>query len=156
MSKQQRMAAAGAAMALATIGLGVGSAPAAEPTPFTITETFDASVEGDPTFTATGGLCASGTLSDDVRVFAGNPVKPKAALLIRTVYTCADGSGEFYAQKHVFIVFGETGLTNTGPVSLMGGTGRYDKLSGHGVDVGAQDFESGTGTGVVTGVLSLG
>ena len=142
-------------MALATIGLGVSTATAAEPAPFTITETFDASVEGDPTFTATGGLCPSGTLSDDVPVFAGNPVKPKAALLIRTVYTCADGSGQFYAQKHVFIVFGETGLTNTGPVSLMGGTGRYENLSGHGIDIGAQDFESGTGTGVVTGVLSL-
>ena len=92
---------------------------------------------------------------DDVRVFAGNPVQPKAALLIRTVYTCADGSGQFYAQKHVFIEFGETGLTNTGPVSLMGGTGRYANLSGHGTDVGSQHFESGTGEGVVTGVLSL-
>lgn len=144
-----------AATALAAIGLGVSPATAVEPTPFTITETFDASVQGDPTFTATGGLCASGTLSDDVRVFAGNPVQPTAALLIRTVYTCADGSGQFYAQKHVFIVFGETGLTNTGPVSLLGGTGRYAKLSGHGTDTGSQDFESGTGTGVVTGVLSL-
>ena len=142
-------------MALATIGLGASTATAAQPTPFTITETFDASVEGDPTFTATGGLCAAGTFTDDVPVFAGNPVKPTAALLIRTVYTCADGSGQFYAQKHVFIVFGETGLTNSGPVSLMGGTGRYANLSGHGVDIGAQDFESGTGSGVVTGVLTL-
>ena len=155
MSKHGRMAAAGAAMALATIGLGATAAAAATPTPFTITETFDASVEGDPTFTATGDLCPAGTLSDDVSVFAGNPVKPKAALLIRTVYTCADGSGQFFAQKHVFIEFGETGLTNTGPVSLVGGTGRYANLSGHGTDVGFQDFESGTGVGVLTGVLSL-
>ena len=156
MMNHHRMAAAGAAMALAPIGLGASTATAAQPTPFTITETFDASVEGDPTFTATGGLCASGSFSDDVPVFADNPVKPKAALLIRTVYTCADGSGQFYAQKHVFIEFGETGLTNTGPVSLMGGTGRYAHLTGHGVDVGSQDFASGTGSGVVTGVLSLG
>lgn len=155
MSNHPRMAAAGAVMTLATIGLGATAAAASPPTPFTITEHFDASVEGDPTFTATGGLCASGTLSDDVRVFASSPVKPMAELLIRTVFTCADGSGEFYAQKHVFIEFGETGLTNTGPVSLMGGTGRYEHLSGHGVDTGSQDFETGLGEGVIEGVLSL-
>jgi hypothetical protein len=153
MTKHRTISVAAATVAAFALGVPIASADA--PTPFTITEYFDASVEGDPTFTATGGLCPSGTLSDDVRVFASSPVTPNAELLIRTRYTCDDGSGEFYAQKHVFIAFAEDGLTNTGPVSLMGGTGAYTKLSGHGIDTGWQDFESGLGEGHIAGVLSV-
>jgi hypothetical protein len=52
----------------------------------------------------------------------------------------------------VFITNTDTGQTNTGPVQLAGGSGAYTRLSGHGVDNGSNDGE--TGTGVITGTLS--
>jgi hypothetical protein len=143
--------AAGALVAL-------GSPPAAEaapPKPFTITETIDFNSEESPTFTATGALCPSGTFEDQVeRPFGGHPdTTGKFNLLIRTVYTCGDGSGTFYAQKHVFITLNEDGSsTNSGPITFQGGTGDYISLSGHGVDNGTASAE-GIGVGTISGVL---
>jgi hypothetical protein len=58
-------------------------------------------------------------------------------VLIRTVYTCDDGSGTFTMLKHVFIQFNpDFSSTNTGPVQILGGTGAYADLLGHGVDDG--------------------
>jgi hypothetical protein len=55
----------------------------------------------------------------------------------------------------VFIAFNEDGsFTNTGPVTLQGGTGALTGLSGHGVDNGATNSE-GVGDGKITGVLKL-
>jgi hypothetical protein len=67
-----------------------------------------------------GQLCPSGTFADEVRAVGGVnvPTLPKANILIETVYTCDDGSGTFFAQKHVFLTFNEDGSqTNTGPIS---------------------------------------
>jgi len=142
--------AAGAVMAFAA-----PTAQAAAPVPFTITENIDFNSDEPPTFTATGPLCPSGTFEDDVRVAGGaNSPLPKVNLLIRTVYTCADGSGTFFALKHVFITFdGESETsTNTGPITLNGGTGDYSQLRGHGVDNGSTD-EFGFGVGEITGVI---
>jgi hypothetical protein len=145
--------AAGALLAAAA-----PAAHAAPPEPFTITEAIDFNSEAPPTFTATGPLCASGTFEDVVvgDRFRGNPdATGKFNLLIRTVYTCDDGSGTFNAQKHVFITLNEDGSsTNTGPITLHGGTGDYTGLSGHGVDNGTASAE-GIGVGNITGVLSL-
>ena len=129
------------AAAGALIGLGAPAAAAAPPEPFTITETVDFSEGGVDTFTTSGGaLCESGTFVDEVVAGGGHPdTTGKVNLLIRTVYTCDDGSGTFNAQKHVFLTFGEDGddpSTNSGPITLTGGTGDYTRLTGHGVDVG--------------------
>ena len=140
----------------ALVGLGIPTAAAAPPEPFTITETVDFSEGGVDTFTATGALCPSGTFEDEVVKEAGHPeTTGKFNLLIRTVYTCDDGSGSFHAQKHVFITLNEDGsLTNTGPITFHGGTGDYATLSGHGVDEGTAADDLGVGN--ISGVLKLG
>src|SRR5215203_209983 len=92
--------------AAALIGLAAQPAAAAPPEPFTITESVDFSEGGVDTFTATGALCPSGTFEDTVEAGGGHPdTTGRFNLLIRTVYTCDDGSGSFYAQKHVFLTF---------------------------------------------------
>ena len=136
------------------------AAQAAEPVPFTITEQVNF-VTGVFTFTATGPLCPSGTFVDDVTVVAPNPessgIESKGGLnlLIRTVYTCDDGSGTFNALKHVHLTFSDDDrFTNTGPIQLLGGTGAYTGLVGHGVDNG---FGQGDvfGVGQIAGFVVL-
>ena len=131
------------------------AAHAAPPEPFTITENidFDAQIFA---FTTTGGaLCPSGTFEDQFIAQGGNDTSishnSKFNLQFRTVYTCSDGSGSFFARKHVFLDL--TDSTNTGPISFHGGTGDYTTLSGHGVDIG--HAEAGTGVGEISGVLKL-
>ena len=141
----------------ALLAVTAPAAHAAPPEPFTITEDINFNT-GDASFTATGALCPSGTFQDVVvgDRFAGHPdTTGKFNLLIRTVYTCDDESGTFNAQKHVFVTLNENGTsTNTGPITLHGGTGDYTGLSGHGVDEGSTTA-LGIGTGNISGVLSL-
>ncbi|HEX6760455.1 MAG TPA: hypothetical protein VF086_18915 [Propionibacteriaceae bacterium] len=142
----------------ALLTLTAPAAHAAPPEPFTITERIDFTSQEPPTFRATGTLCASGTFEDEVvgdRLRGHPDTTGKFNLLIRTVYTCDDGSGTFNAQKHVFITLNEDeSSANTGPITLHGGTGDYTGLSGHGVDEGTATAE-GIGTGNISGVLSL-
>jgi hypothetical protein len=134
---------------LAPLGVAV-PAQAAEQVPFTITEQINFAT-GVTTFTATGPLCPSGTFADDVKVFAPNPESSGIDssgtfnLLIRTVYTCDDGSGTFNAVKHVFLTFTDNGFTSTGPIQLLGGTGAFTDLAGHGVDNGTTIGDTGVG-----------
>lgn len=98
--------------------------------PFAITEQIDlfAAVS---TFTATGALCPSGTFVE-----------------------CDDGSGTFNALKHVLITIGPDGsFTNTGRIQLLGGAGAFTDLTGHGVDNGHIDGETGTGVGRISGLV---
>ena len=141
--------AVGALALLAPLG-AAASAQAAVRVPFTITEQINFAT-GVTTFTATGPLCPSGTFADDVKVMAPNPASSGIDssggfnLLIRTVYTCDDGSGTFNAVKHIFITFTEDGFTNTGPIQLLGGTGAFTDLAGHGVDNGVTSGDTGVG-----------
>ena len=136
------------------MGWGAPPAAAAPLEPFTITENIDFEA-GVATFTATGALCPSGTFEDDVVLGAGHPdTSGRANILIETVYTCADGSGTFFARKHVFItIVDEDSSTNSGPITFHGGTGDYTNLSGHGVDIGTA--AAGIGVGEISGVLKL-
>ena len=135
---------AAAVLVFALVG-AVAPAQAAEQVPFTITEQINFDT-GDFTFTATGPLCPSGTFEDTVAVAAdGQSGQPKLNLLITTVYTCDDGSGTFDMLKHVFLAFNEDGSTSTGPVQILGGTGAYAGLIGHGVDNGTSIGPIGVG-----------
>jgi hypothetical protein len=158
MIKTNRLAGAFIA-ASALLAVTAPAAHAAPPEPFRINELIDFTSEEPPTFTATGPLCATGTFEDEVvgdRVRGHPDTTGKFNLLIRTVFTCDDGSGTFFAQKHVFITLNEDGsASNTGPITFSGGTGDYTSLSGHGVDNGTASAE-GEGVGIITGVLSLG
>ena len=133
------------------------AAHAAAPEPFTITEQLDF-VNEVFTFTSDGPLCPSGTFTDEVKTVGGGNVPepiPKANILIETVYTCGDGSGTFFAQKHVFLTINADGSqTNTGPIAFKGGTGDYTALSGHGVDTGSVTAEQ-IGVATISGVLKL-
>ncbi len=132
----------------------VTAAQAADPVPFTITENINGTT-GEATFTATGPLCPSGTFEDSVNVFAGSQTGASGMLnlLITSLYTCDDNSGTFTLLKHVFITFGATGFTNTGPVQILGGTGAYAGIVGHGVDNGSAVF-GGNGVGNITGFVT--
>jgi hypothetical protein len=124
-------------------------AQAAEHVSFTIDEQIDFAA-GVSTFTATEPFCPSGTFEDDVAVaaFAHSEQARSGGfnLLIRTTYTCADGSGTFDVLKHVFITFTEDGFTNIGPVQILGGTGDFEGIVGHGVDVGTAVGSTGVGS----------
>jgi hypothetical protein len=125
------------------------SAEAAAPQEFTITEHIDFTT-GQFTFDATGPLCESGTFADEPRVFAGGR-NGKINIVIDTVYTCDDGSGTFFAQKHVHIRFDDDSTSSTGPIQLQGGTGTYSGLRGHGFNTGAT--VGGVGTGTISGYI---
>lgn len=151
MSRMLRITAA--VIGFLTVFAVAGPAHAAERVSFTIDEQIDFEA-GVFTFTATEPLCPSGTFEDDVSVEAF-PHSEQARsggfnLLVRTTYTCADGSGTFDMLKHVFITFtGEDSFSNIGPVQILGGTGDFEGIVGHGVDVGTT--EGGTGVGSITG-----
>jgi hypothetical protein len=102
-------------------------------------------------------LCPSGTFAEEIKAVDGVnvPTLPKANILIETVYTCDDGSGTFFAQKHVFLIINEDGTqTNTGrPITFKGVTGDYVGLSGHGVDTGSVTAEE---IGVATASRACG
>jgi hypothetical protein len=72
-------------------------------------------------------------------------------VLIRTVYTCDDGSGTFTMLEHVFIQFNpDFSSTNTGPGQILGGTAAYADLLGHGRDNGQSDGQT-SASGQITG-----
>jgi hypothetical protein len=131
-----------------------GSAQGAAPVAFTLTDTVDQTPVRH--FTTTGGaLCASGTFTDDVLVQAfphsDNSRSGGGNVLIRSHYTCDDGSGTFDALKHIQLTFTDTGFTGVGPMQILGGTGAYAGIVGHGDSVGATDLETGMGGGTTTG-----
>jgi hypothetical protein len=152
------------ALAVGLIGAGTAPALAATTTslnaaalvPFTITDHVDF-VSGVSTFTATGPLCPSGTFVDDTRVIAGHPASSgQIKLLNRTVYTCADGSGTFNTLRQVLITVNPDGsFTSTGPIQLLGGTGAFTNLTGHGVDNAAGNFATGV-SGQISGFVVQG
>ena len=108
-------------------------------------------VTGETTFTATAPLCPSGTFADTVLSATFNAPQLEGNVLIRTVYTCAEGSETITMLKHVFIQFNpDFSSTNTGPVQILGGTDAYADLHGHGVDNGQSDGQTSAG-GQITG-----
>ncbi len=153
--------ASGLAVAPAMGASGSSSVPAAaRPVPFTIHEVVVFGSPADPTFTAEGPICSSGTVHDDfTHTAAWKGEASKFFLMGSSVYTCADGSGTILARKKVFITYSEDGsLTNWGPFEITGGTGAYAGLRGNGSDVGVAlvNPETGTvdvGTGTITGTI---
>jgi hypothetical protein len=133
------------------------AAHAAPPEPFTITENLDFEAETFQFTTSGGALCPSGTFEDEFIAQGGNETSishtSKVNLQFRTVYTCDDGSGTFFARKHVFLVLNGDDSDNTGPISFHGGTGDYSSLSGHGLNIGHADGPIAVGE--ISGVLKL-
>jgi hypothetical protein len=153
-------AAVGAVALLAPLG-AAASAQAAASVPFTINEQITLGPDGQPVlqkFTATGPLCPSGTFVDTQQAGPGPGQGPghsgQFTLILRSVYTCDDGSGTFNALKELIGTFtGPDTVTAKGPIQLLGGTGAFTDLRGHGVDNGSIDFAAGHATGTDTGVV---
>jgi len=149
MKKLSLVAVAGAVALLAPLG-AAASAQAASQVPFTINEQITLGPNGPilETFTATGPLCPSGTFADTVQAIG------KSTLIVRSVYTCDDGSGTFNAVKELVSTPGpDDTATSTGPIQLLGGTGAFTDLIGHGVDTGSINFATGTATATDSGVV---
>ena len=154
------VAAAGVVALLAPLG-AAASAQAAAQVPFTINEQITLGPDGQPvlqTFTATGPLCPEGKYVDTIQAGPGPGRGPdhsgQFTLILRSVYTCKDGSGTFNALKELIVTFtGPDTATAIGPIQLLGGTGAFTDLRGHGVDTGSIDFAAGTSTGMNTGVV---
>ena len=153
------VAGAGAVALLAPLG-AAASAQAAEQLPFTINEQIILGPNGPvlETFTSSSPLCPSGIFVDTVQTGPGPGQGPdhsgKLQLIVRSVYTCDDGSGTFNALKEIVGTVGPDGnVISTGQIQLLGGTGAFTNLSGHGVDTGSitgDNTAAATDTGVVT------
>jgi hypothetical protein len=134
-----------------------GPAHAAAPVPFTIMDQVNFNT-GVFTFTATGPLCASGTFEDDVSVLAfAHSEQARSGggnVLIRSTYTCDDGSGTWNELKQLQLTFTEEGFTNVGPAQILGGTGAYAGIVGHGFGVGGTNDATGIGSGTTTGFIT--
>jgi hypothetical protein len=117
--------------------------------------------DGQPvlqTFTVTEGpLCPSGTY---VNTNAITPSPDQAHTFIintRSVFTCDDGSGTFNVMTQARgTAVTDDFATTTGTTQLLGGTGAYANLTGHGSGTGSIDFAAGTATATIVGVVVRG
>lgn len=113
--------------------LALGAAPSAQgQAPAIVTDiTFPEGGEPFGTFTASEPLCPSGTFVDEF-VGGGGGAFSHAAT-VRKMFTCADGSGTFtilFHPQHTPAT--PPGCEEAGPFAVVGGTGDYARLRGHG------------------------
>jgi hypothetical protein len=145
---------------VALAALMLAAAPAAHAQEPTITTSITFPEEGEPfgTFTANEPLCPSGTFVDEF-VGGGGAFRSDrffySAFTIRKVLTCDDGSGTFTILFHPQLnpTTPESCL-QAGPFAVVGGTGDYATLSGHG-DFCLFGTGENTGTETFTGVFRL-
>jgi hypothetical protein len=158
-SRRRQHSASFAALAGTVAALaGAGPAQAAAPVPFTLVDHVDFTGPPVETFTATGPLCPSGSFTDDILVTAfarsDHARSNGGVVLIRSTYTCADGSGTFTELKHLRLTFTpDGGNTTVGPVEITGGTGAYAGIRGQAYSTGGtgpDNIGGGTTTGVIT------
>jgi hypothetical protein len=133
-------------MFAALLTAGAASASAA-PVPFTMADqvNFDSGVF---TFTATSPLCPSGTFVDDVNVaaFARSEQSRSGGgvLLIRSVYTCDDGAAFGLLNTTLSLL---RPASRPPPAEILGGTGAYAGITGHGFIRESVGPIGGTGDG---------
>ena len=145
---------------VALAALMLAAAPAAYAQEPTITTNITFPEEGEPfgTFTANEPLCPSGTFVDEF-VGGGGAFRSDrffySAFTIRKVFTCDDGSGTFTILFHPQLnpTTPESCL-QAGPFAVVGGTGDYATLSGHG-DFCLFGTGENTGIETFTGVFRL-
>jgi len=114
--------------------------------------TFPENGEPFGTFQAEEPLCPSGTFVDEFVGGGGafRPGLPFHASTVRKTFTC-DGSGTFTILFHPqFTGASVAGCEESGPFSVVGGTGAFSALRGHGdfciVREGDEFHETFTGT----------
>ncbi len=114
----------------------VAAVPAAATPPADTTITVDTTLplDGSPgfgPFSATGGvICPRGDTVDVLAEAAGFQSGKRLQLLVLKRFTCADGSGTFDLFLRVHLVFEP--FTDVGTWTVVGGTGKYERLRGTG------------------------
>jgi hypothetical protein len=117
--------------ALAALALAVVPAAYAQEPTITTSITFPEGGEPFGTFTATEPLCPLGTFVDEFVAGGGGILYH--AVSVRKIFTCDDGSGAFTILFHPqFTPATPASCQEAGPFSVVGGTGDYATLSGHG------------------------
>ena len=144
---------------VALAALMLAAAPAAHAQETTITTAITFPEEGEPfgTFTATEPLCPSGTFVDEFVGGGGDFRSGRfySAFTIRKTLTCDDGSGTFTIQFHPqFNPTTPESCDQAGPFAVIGGTGDYATLSGHG-DFCVFGTGENTATETFTGTFQL-
>ncbi len=119
------------AVAIAAAGL-CSPVQAAPPQAVTITTQVVFNPDTQGTFTATGPLCASGTVE-----LVREKIAPGQAFNVNAWqrFTCDDNSGSFVLHLHPqFNSRPKDGFDADGPWAVSGGdgTGRYESLTGYG------------------------
>lgn len=121
-------------VAATAIAASSGAVPVLADVPQAVTITtqvvFNPNTQG--TFTATGPICATGTLNVVREVVAVGPAAFNVNSL--TEFVCDDNSGTFFLRIHPQANSRpKDGFDLNGPWSVWGkGTGDYESLSGHG------------------------
>ena len=153
-SRRRLATAVTTAVTLAAAFVGAGSAgatttPGSAHARFSITEHVSSV---GTTFTATGPLCASGTVTD--RPFAVNLNRQHTVQLrvVQSTFTCDDGSGAFFAVQKLIRIQPHGKATDNGTAVFRGGTGLYGTVAGKGTDHGT--YVSGAGTATILGHLT--
>ena len=129
-----RVAAAALAGTTVAALAGAGPALATTPTPVTI-EVITASPAGGTFTTSGGGLCLSGTTTDQ-EFGTGGQSGLLANFHVLKTFTCADGSGTFTANVQAQLTFGAPADSFTW--NIVSGTGAYANLRGSGNGAGDQ------------------
>lgn len=144
-----------AVMSGAALGVAPQLAQAAVRSPVTLVEHVDWPAR-EFTFTATGALCDSGTFQDSsIATGAGRAPIPKVNAILRTTYTCDDGSGTFEAVKHVFITINPgDSETFRSEINITSGTDAYKGLRGH-LAGGGSTTSEGFATAISRGFITL-
>ena len=135
--------------------LSLAAVPVANAQEPTIVTDITFPEEGEPfgTFTASAPLCPSGTFVDE---FVGGGGAFRSGVFyhgqtVRKHFTCADGSGTFTILFHPHFSPATPGdCGEAGPFSVVGGTGMYAQLRGHG-DFCVFGDEEGRATETFTG-----
>jgi hypothetical protein len=154
-------------MRKALLGIVLGAATisavqADRPQPVVIQATIVFNPLAEGTFTSTSPLCASGTIRT-LRFIANPSLLHGHGFTSSAEFVCDDNSGSFEIQLHPQAGSNYAGgtrdpeFTVSGPWSIVGGTGRYTNLSGHG-DFGAVvdfDRDPWTGTESYVGFVKL-
>ncbi len=122
-------------LAVAALALAAVSAAYAQEPTITTNITFPEGGEPFGIFTALEPLCPSGTFVDE-QIGGGGAFRSGVfyhSFTVLKTFTCDDGSGTFTILFHPqFTPATPASCEEAGPFTVVGGTGDYVMLSGHG------------------------
>ncbi len=139
----------------AALALPAGPAAAATPAPVLISTHVDFSgqVNAGTFATLQGPLCADGTFADSIAAEGGSANGQALNVLVRRVFTCADGVDSFDVQFEVHFLPTSSPGTASGQWTAQGGTGAFADLNGSGAFSVVIDPATASGTETFSGFV---